>query len=544
MMVKRCIGIDIGTGCLRAVQVVGTPEGFRIEKVFSTATRRASDSMPDILRCLFGSDGFDKHAEVAVSMPHDAIFFRNIQTDSSGLDQLHRCDPDALANSFPIPPEDIVAQVCSSYELSEEKYSVLIAAVNRASFDEFRQALAKAHIRYHLVETPVFGMLCALEANHPQLTASRSAVVYLDGACLTLAVVAQNDVLMVRSIPIALPSQGDADFVRNALAETIFSEVQITWQKAFGAAIDTDAEVFLLSDPENQGLIKSLIESRLNCRVTIAEPLACVEPEGGWQASTITSPDRKGGDIHTNTGLYPGVPKGQAPRASGGAYASGLWELSVAVGLALRILSPGSITGINFLDADKGAEAPPINIKKELATYSVLAGAFIVLLVVGLFVRLSRLESAYADVKGRIHDTFTAALPDEKNIVSPLAQMEQKLASFRKASQLNGSFGPPPRQGPQGLRDPRAMSPLQILRTISLVSPSQASLEVDNLLIAGDSARIVGTCDSFESVYQWQRSLQAVPGFAQVEVKDVQRRTDSGLAQFTILISFQRQEPK
>ncbi len=510
MMVKRCIGIDIGSGCLRAAQVVGTLEGFRIEKVFSTATRRASDSMPDILRCLLGRHGFDKHAEVAVSMPHDAIFFRNIQTDSSGLDQLHRCDPDALANSFPIPPEDIVAQVCSSYELSEEKYSVLIAAVNRASFDEFRQALAKAHIRYHLVEAPVFGMLCALEANHPQLTASRSAVVYLDGACLTLAVVAQNDVLMVRSIPIALPSQGDADFVRNAFAETIFSEVQITWQKAFGAAIDTDAEVFLLSDPENQGLIKSLIESRLNCRVTIAEPLACVEPEAGGQA-----------------------PKGQAD-----------FSYYVAVGLALRILAPGSITGINFLDADKDAETPPINIKKELATYSVLAGAFIVLLVVGLFVRLSRLESAYADVKGRIHDTFTAALPDEKNVVSPLAQMEQKLASFRKASQLNGSFGPPPRQGPQGLRGPRAMSPLQILRTISLVAPSQASLEVDNLLIAGDSARIVGTCDSFESVYQWQRSLQAVQGFAQVEVKDVQKRTDSGLAQFTMLISFQRQEPK
>ena len=186
-MVKRCIGIEIGSGFLRAAQVVGTPDSFRIENVFSTATRRASDSMPNILRSLFDNHGFDKGAEVAVSMPHDAIFFRNIQTDSPSLDQLHSCDPIALAYSFPIPAENLVTQACSSYELSEGKYSVLTAAVNKASLDEVRQSLAKAHIRYRLVEAPVFGMLHALEENHPQLSTGRSAVVYLNGTCLTLA---------------------------------------------------------------------------------------------------------------------------------------------------------------------------------------------------------------------------------------------------------------------------------------------------------------------------------------------------------------------
>ena len=110
--------------------------------------------------------------------------------------------------------------------------------------------------------------------------------------------------------------------------------------------------------------------------------------------------------------------------------------------------------------------------------------------------------------------------------------MEQKLASFRRDYQLGDSFSP------------TGMSPLQILRTISLVVPSQANLEVDNLLIADGSVRIVGTCDSFESVYQWQRLLEQVDGFERVEVKDVQRRTDSGLAQFTMLISSRIQESK
>ncbi|MHC4744045.1 MAG: PilN domain-containing protein [Planctomycetota bacterium] len=491
MMINRSIGIDIGSDYLRAAQIVGVSQEFRVEKFFSTATRRASDSVPDILRSLFGRHGFDKHAEVAVSMPHDAVFFRNIRTDSAGLDRLRRCDSAALPNSFPIPTEDIVAQVCSYYELSEGEYSVLTAAVNRESFDDVRRTLAKAHIRYGFVAAPVFGMLAALEANHPQLTKGRSTVVYLDGPSLTLAVIAQSDVVMVRNIPVGSASEGDTDLLEYSLAETIISEIQITWQRTFGQAIDADANVFLLSDPQEQDKIRSLVESRLNCTVTIAEPPAFVEGSSEGPASL---------------------------------------SCCVAAGLALSVSAPGNISGINFLDADRDDDETSVNVKKELATYSAFAAVFIVLLVVGLFAQLSRLESAYADVKTRINDTFKAALPEEKNIVSPLAQMEQKLESFRKEHRLAGSLGP------------GALSPLRVLQNISRVAPAGADLVVDNLLIAGDSARIVGTCDSFEAVYQWQRLLQEVPGFTQVEAKDVQRVARSGKAQFTMIISFQEQE--
>lgn len=493
MMVNRCIGIDIGPGYVRAAQVVGVSQQFRVEKFFSAATRRASDSMPDILRSLFAKQGFDKHAEVAVSMPHDAVFFRNIRTDSSGLDRLHRCEPAALANSFPIPPEDIVAQVCSSYEGSQGEYSVLTAAVNRASFEAVRRTLAKAHVRCRFVTAPVFGMLAAFEANQPQLATGRSAIVYLDGDCLTLALTAEGNVVMVRNIPLASPSEGDADSLENLLAETVSSEIRITWHKAFAEALDADAEVFLLGGGENRDAIRSLVESGLNCRVITPEPPEFVE--------------------------------GSFERPEDFSYC-------IAAGLALSVSGPGHIRGVNFLDADRETDQPSVNVKKEIATYSALAAAFIFLLIVGLFAQLSRLESAYADVKGRINDTFATALPEEKNIVSPLAQMEQKLESFRKEHRLAGSFGP------------SAASVLDVLQNISRAAPLEAGVVVDNVLIAGDSARIVGTCDSFEAVYQWQRLLQEVPGFTQVEANDVQRLPGSGLAQFTMIISLQSQETK
>lgn len=126
-MIKRCIGIDIGPVYVRAVQIVGASGGLRIEKTFSTQTRRESDSLPEILRGLFAKFGFDKRAAVAVSMPHDGVFFRIIHTDAAGLDSFPqqaagpprqgpwglRGGSSALENSFPIPPEQIVAHVCS-----------------------------------------------------------------------------------------------------------------------------------------------------------------------------------------------------------------------------------------------------------------------------------------------------------------------------------------------------------------------------------------------------------------------------------------------
>ena len=87
-MVKRCIGIDIGSSCLRAVQVSRAGKGFHIEKVFSLQTRRGSDSAPEILRSLTSKYGFDRRADVAVSMPSDAVFFRNLETDFAGLEHI------------------------------------------------------------------------------------------------------------------------------------------------------------------------------------------------------------------------------------------------------------------------------------------------------------------------------------------------------------------------------------------------------------------------------------------------------------------------
>ncbi|MCJ7729422.1 MAG: hypothetical protein MUO27_06055, partial [Sedimentisphaerales bacterium] len=132
-MVRRCVGIEIGPSYLRAVQVSLTGEHFSIEKAFSAQTRRSTDSLSNILRSLSDRFGFDRHADLAVSMPNDAVFFRNLQTDSATLERLRSRDFSSLEYHFPIPPDEIAAQVCSTRQLPGEKWSVLAAAVARTS---------------------------------------------------------------------------------------------------------------------------------------------------------------------------------------------------------------------------------------------------------------------------------------------------------------------------------------------------------------------------------------------------------------------------
>ena len=130
-MVKRCIGIDIGSSCICAVQVMRTDEGFCVEKVLGTQIRRSTDSPEEVLRLLFNRHGFDRRAEVAISMPHDAVFFRNLETDSTGLEQIREGNWSALEHNFPVGAEEIVAQVYSYNPTPDGKYSVLTAVSTR-----------------------------------------------------------------------------------------------------------------------------------------------------------------------------------------------------------------------------------------------------------------------------------------------------------------------------------------------------------------------------------------------------------------------------
>jgi Tfp pilus assembly PilM family ATPase len=201
-MIKRCIGIDIGLSYLRAVQIMRTEEELCIEKVFSTQTRRSKDSPQEILRSLSSNHGFDLRADVAVSMSHDAVFYRSLETDIAGLEQISRYTRSALEHNIPMPQEQIIAQTCSRRGLPDDKYSVLTAAVAKSSLRERLNILAGAKIHPNLVETAIFALYSTIATNHPEITNDKAIIVYIDESYLTLGVAENVNILTFINIPI------------------------------------------------------------------------------------------------------------------------------------------------------------------------------------------------------------------------------------------------------------------------------------------------------------------------------------------------------
>ena len=494
-MVKRCIGIDIGPSHLRAVQISRTGEQFRIEKVFSSQTRRSTDSPSEMLRSLTGRFGFDRRADVAISMPNDAVFFKNLETDFATLEQMQAGNFPALEHDFPIQPDEIVVGVCSCRppvflrkqegEPAGENWSVLIAAAARASLHEELKILAEAKMHPRLVDAPIFAIHAVVVVNHPEIMTGQAVIAYIDECNLILAVTQDDNILIVRNIPIVAGADSVGGAFEERVAGLLSHEAQVSWQRMFGTDIGQEIKIYLVTADASEYL-QSLIEENLHCQTTVVDPYAGVEAPADCKAD------------------YP---------------------ICAAEGLALRVLAPERTKGLNFLQAGIADMKPKLNIRKELITCAALVGAIAVFWLLGLFVRLSILEANYGRIKNQIKEVFQTALPQEKNIVNPVIQLEQKLGTFQKDYQLFASFYP------------AALGPLEVLRSISVTTPSQANLKVDDLLIAADTISIKGTCDSFESVYQWQQLLRDVHGFRSVDVQNVQKEPKSGAVHFTIVLS-------
>jgi len=486
-MPKRAIGIDIGSSYLRAVQLSRTNGNFHVEKVFSTQTRRSTDRLPDILSSLTTKYGFDRRALVATSLPHNSIFFRSLECDSAALDRLRSDSSAALQHSFPIPPDEIISGVCSYRRLQEGNYALLAAAADRQSLCERLDCFSQANLQPDLVDAPIFAVLSTVALNYPAVAAGRAVIVYIDLSYITLAITDTGNILFVRNIPIA-PAGPDDDIYSftQQIARLLSAELQLTWQKVFGSRFEQGTHIYLAAGVNLPKSLLTILKDILNCQITVVNPYANV----------IRLPDT-----------------------------TAAADISLAQGLALRALAPEQAPGINFLDADTANKKPPFNLKKEFTVCALLLATIAAVSLIGLFVRLSHLEAEYARTKNEITQVFQSILPQEKNIVSPLAQLEQKLQSLQKDYRLFASL------------DPAHLDPLDVLLILTKTLPSQGNIVIDDLFVTADSVRLNATSDSFETVYRWQRLLQDIPDFKIVDVRNVQKLSQTGKVRFTILIN-------
>ena len=491
MKAKRAIGIDIGSTRLCAVQIVRIGKAFCIEKVFETQIRRSTDSPSNIVKSMMSKYGFSRRAAVAISVPNEAVFFRRLETDYAGLDQIRASGPFALEYDFPLDPNETVGQICSHRRITAEKYSVLTAAVAKESLQDTFDILLGAKMRPDLIDTAAFAIHTTVAQNHPEIRTGAALLAHITESYLTLVVIQDSSVVMVRHLPIVDTSGESFDSDPQRIVEVLSVEADIIWRKLFDSGLDQDTRTYLVTSDNNPSALKAALEDNLRCQTTV------VNPYGRILLKHISR-----------------VPS----------------DISVAEGLALRILAPDRTAGVNFLEAHNASTRPALNVKKEFAICVVLVVAIAIASLAGLFMRLARLEKEYVGVKNEMKTLFQRTLPEEKNIVNPLVQIEQKLQALQKDYTLYGSIS----GGGAG--------PLEVLNAIAMNTPSELKISLDDVQVTTESVRLAGTSESFQSVYDWQNLLGNALR-STVDVRDIRREPDGEMVHFVVLASFAVEKP-
>jgi len=469
-----------------AAQVVRTAEGFRVEKAFAVQTRRSSDSLPATLHSLADRHGFDRRAEAAVCLPLHVFFFADIETDARGLETIRTADATGVKDYFPIPAQEIVTQVCSVLRMGEGKTSVLVAASSRQQLAGGLQSLHEGKIAPVCLDTPITAVHATILTNHPQSATGLAIVLYVDPSALALAVTHDGRILLVRNIPMASADEPEIETFVQQTADVIAQEIEITWRRLFGNDPDPGLHIFLVAPAPMTASLTSALQEKTNSQVVPVDPYARVARGEGVDADL---------------------------------------PIGVAQGLAIRALEPEGAERINFLAAYRARTRPKLRLTRELTVCAGLAAAVALVWTVGLFLQLSSLETRHGQLKKQMEAVFREAMPEEQNIVDPMAQLQQHLDAFRKERDLMTSL------------NPDRPAPLEVLSALSRSTPATGALKLQDVLIAADSLRITGTCDSFTTLAQWQRLLEAIPGLRVVDVPRPTKDAQSGKVRFTIALS-------
>jgi hypothetical protein len=346
--------------------------------------------------------------------------------------------------------------------------------------------LSESRIKPTCIDTPITAAHATILANHPESAGGLAIILYVDPATLSLAVTHDGNILLVRNIPMLAASDQDAEVSAQQTADIVAQEIEITWRRLFGSNPDPGFRLFMIAPRARIAPLTSALQDKTGSQVIPVNPYARVARSEGLEADL---------------------------------------PLCVAEGLTLRVLQPGNARPIDFLAAYQARTRPRLRIKKELTVCAGLAGAAVVVWLAGLFLQLSSLESSYGQLKRQTEEVFRQAVPEEENLVDPVAQLQQRLDALRKEGEdLTGPGSGYP-------------SPLEILYALSRNTPATTGLELQEVLIAADSVRIKGTCDKFATFSAWQRSLETLPG---LRIKDVPRPTKdalTGKVQFTVSLS-------
>ena len=219
--------------------------------------------------------------------------------------------------------------------------------------------------------------------------------------------------------------------------------------------------------------------------------------------------------------------RGLRPRALGECRARGLPEairarlgdLAVAIGLLEGRSGDEDALSIDFRREEFSHHGRGEELRDRLGQLGALAGAVLLLFGVSEAFSYYQLSSRYEALRGRVRGIFEETLPGTP-VIDEISQIQEKIGELeRRRNQLGGP-----------------VSVLEALREISIRSPENPRMFVDELSFDGPTILLRAKTSSFEAVETVKKNLAASELFRDVQVRDP-RTTADGTVEFRLTIA-------
>jgi type II secretory pathway component PulL len=417
------------------------------------------------------------NSAVVAGLPYEKVFFSTLRTELTKRDDVRRLLKFELEDDFPLPFDDLVADVCSHRRVGGDKHEYLIAAASRGWIDARVRTLTGAGRRCSLLSTDACALAAVARLIQPSGESGPKIVLYVDGCRAILAFLPDGVITCARHLSCA----GNAETLGAKLAR----EIELMTRGMLGRQCQDPLPIMLTGSGE---LARGL-STRLS-QATGHEVVCCHSLQVGSPATALDG------------------------------------QFAVALGFALMGLdSPRGEPDFLSADLSHVDRAARAKAKRSALASAVLVVVILALLGLRTFVRLRALGTERVQLAQEIRTVFTQTFPGEKKVVNELAQMTEHLNSLRKEHDtLAAAVG-------------SRIQPLRMLHVLSEKMTSENGISVSALSIRERTARVTGTGGSFESVEQFLNELRQVPDFASVEMEDAALSRGSNRPEFRLVIS-------
>jgi type IV pilus assembly protein PilM len=186
MASRNLVGLDIGSKCVKAVQLTESSGQYRITE-FGVAEVSPQASVPDVVAELFSRKSF-KTKRVVTAVSGRFVFVRYISMPVMSDEELANAAKYELGKYIPVEVEEVLHDSQKLEELApqegqEPEMRVLLVAAKRTFIDEHVALLETAGLQPHIIDVDSFALGNAYELTgsiNPQAIAPGKLVALVD----------------------------------------------------------------------------------------------------------------------------------------------------------------------------------------------------------------------------------------------------------------------------------------------------------------------------------------------------------------------------